>query len=310
MQDVLPIIVPVFTVIALGFISARGGLLDDLATTALNRYVFYVAAPCLILPRLLAMELPALTPWGFLAGYYGATFTMFALGMLISRLALQRRLQEQAMDGFGCAYSNMVLMGIPLVLSSLGEDATLPLFLLLGIHSLLLFTTTTIFIELDRGHRDEVPATIRRSLLGLGRNPIILTMAAGLCGNVAGLALPALALDSLRFVGDSTPPCALFALGLSLGQARIRNSLVNASFMVPVKNILHPLLVAVLVTRVFTVAPLWQKTAILLAAMPTGANVYLFARHYGINEAQLTSAIVVSTATSLVTVTVLLGWMR
>ena len=59
----------------------------------------------------------------------------------------------------------------------------------------------------------------------------------------------------------------------------------------------------------FDVPPLWAKVVILLAALPVGVNVYLFAIRYDAGQAESAAAILISSILSIVTLPLLLYWL-
>jgi malonate transporter and related proteins len=102
-------------------------------------------------------------------------------------------------------------------------------------------------------------------------------------------------------------PAALFAMGASLAGYQVRGAIGLAVGLVALKTVLQPLVVWLLVDHVFLIARPWSDTAILLAAMPTGVNAYLFAARYRSGEAEAATAILLSTAFSVVTVSAILA---
>ena len=62
-------------------------------------------------------------------------------------------------------------------------------------------------------------------------------------------------------------------------------------------------------THVFTMDPFWSKAAVILSAMPTGANAYVVAQQYNVHVETASSVVVVSTGMSVVTISVLLIWL-
>jgi predicted permease len=70
-----------------------------------------------------------------------------------------------------------------------------------------------------------------------------------------------------------------------------------------------PLAVWALAAFVFEVPPLWAKVAIVLAAMPVGVNVYLFAVRYHAGEADGATAILLSSILSVATLSAVLVWL-
>lgn len=305
MEIVLDIVLPVFGVLLLGLGAAWARLFDAAAIRGLSLFVFSFAIPLLLFRSMAQTELPADIPWGFLAAYYLGAFAVFGLGMLIG-LGFSRRLDEQGIFGLGAAFSNTTLLGIPLVLTTFGEVAALPLFLLIAFHSLLLLPTATVLIEASRGRGGSLRRIPLNTLKGVVRNPIIMGLVAGLAFQRTGLDIPG-PLDAMaKTLGAAAAPCALFAMGGTLFQHRIAGSLAEALALVALKTLVHPLVVWGLATWVFAVEPLWAAVAVVMAALPAGLNVYLFAQRYQLTVATATTTVFLSTMLSMVSLSVLL----
>ena len=67
------------------------------------------------------------------------------------------------------------------------------------------------------------------------------------------------------------------------------------------KLVLHPLLVWLLATHVFVLPPLWRDVAVIMAALPVGVNVYLFALRYEVGAPPAAAAMLISTGLSVAT---------
>ncbi|MCK5488908.1 MAG: AEC family transporter, partial [Gemmatimonadetes bacterium] len=68
----------------------------------------------------------------------------------------------------------------------------------------------------------------------------------------------------------------------------------------------QPAIVWLLATLVFDVAPLWTSVAVVMAALPTGINAYLFAERYDHGVATAATAVLLSTGLSIGTISILL----
>ncbi len=304
MGIIFDIIVPVFGVVAFGYAATFTKIFDDAAARGLTVFVFWFALPVTLFRTMATTKLPDLSAAGFLAAYYLATGVLLAVGLLvIGRGPLERR----TILGFGAAYSNTVLLGVPLIVTALGPASSVPLFLLIAFHSPIYFTLVTILIEIGRGGGAGLSRVPLNLVKGLGSNVILMAVVGGLLFHELGLTIP-VPLDRIcELLGRAAFPGALFAMGASLRRYHIAGALGPALGMVGMKLLIHPALVAVLVLFVFHVPPLWAKTAILAASLPTGINVYLFATRYGVAEAESASAILLSNLFSVVTVGVVLG---
>jgi predicted permease len=226
---------------------------------------------------------------------------MFLPGLLLLGGGLDRR----AILGFGSAYSNTVLLGIPLVIAALGEAASVPLFLLIGFHSSIFFTLLTALVELGRGGDAGLMGLPLRLIKALASNIILLSVLGGLVFNFAHVPLPAGIDHFADYLGRAAFPAALFSMGAALRRYRLGGALVPAALVVSVKLVLHPLLVAVLVTAL-GVPKLYAHVAILCAALPTGINAYLFAIRYATAEAETATSILISNVLSVATIGIVL----
>jgi len=310
MTGVLDVVLPVFGILFLGYGAARGGFFDEGAQRGLGLFVFNFAIPILLFRTLAQTELPPDPPWGLLLSYYLGAIGVFVLGMLGARLLGHQGLDMQAILGFGGCFSNTVQIGMPLILKALGERATLPLFLVIAFHGLLLITLLTVIMELARGSTGSLRQLPLNTARGLLTNPIVVGLLLGLGYNLLGWPLPTALERIAATMGQAVVPCALFSMGAGLSRYRIAGNLREALLLVGLKNFLHPLLVYLLATRVFHLNALWLAVVLLLAALPVGVNPFLFAQRYRVGVPAVTTAIVISTALSVLTLSVLLVWLQ
>jgi len=164
---------------ALGYLATFTRVFGRAAPDALASFVFYFAIPVMLFRNMATTTLPETIAWGYLLSYFLGVALVFGAGMAIARLALGGRFERQAIIGFGSAFGNSVLLGIPLVLTSFGDQASLPLFLLLAFHSTVLFTAITVIIEAGRGGGAALRKVPLRALRGLIGNPTLWGMRSG-----------------------------------------------------------------------------------------------------------------------------------
>ena len=300
---------PIFGLVLLGMAAGRLGLFDAAATRGLSLFVFNLAIPVMLLRQLAQAHLAGSLDWGVLLAYFGSAFLVFFLGWLGARRLFGRVGADPGVFGISAAFSNLVVLGTPVVLTGFGEAAALPLFLLIAAHSPPLFTLTTLAIEHGRG-RDLPPGEMWRSVgKGLVTNPILWGLGAGLLMNLAGLSLPG-ALDRMaQMLGAAALPCALFALGANLARFRLGRTLKEALFLTALKTVAQPALV-LLACELLHLPRTSLQVLVTIAAMPAGVNAYLFAARYEAAVAEASSTILISTGVSVVTLSVLLVLLR
>ena len=102
-------------------------------------------------------------------------------------------------------------------------------------------------------------------------------------------------------------PCALFAIGLFVSELSIRAGAAASWQTTLLKLVLHPLLMAALVFWLLPVDALWAKIAVVCASLPLGATAFVLAQRYKLLEAETSTGAVVSTAASLLTVSLVMA---
>ncbi|UCC54452.1 MAG: AEC family transporter [Anaerolineaceae bacterium] len=304
---IVEIIFPVFAIALLGYIVAYKGLFTVRDIQGISRFVFIIAIPVMLFNSLAHIDLPEHLNWQFLVSYYAIALFIFGLGMWASKSWFAHSAQEQSVFGLGSSYSNSVLVGLPLVSAGLGDEALLPTFMLIAIHSALLFFMVTLFAERDRGNGRSPLAIGRQTLVNLATNPIIIGLALGLLVNLFNIPIPTLIVSTIGIISRAALPCALFVLGASLSAYKISGHFAEAWTMVGLKLLLQPLLVWVLAFVVFKIDPLWGAVAVMMAGMPVGINVYMFAQKYQVGLASVSGAIVISTTLAVLSQSILLA---
>jgi malonate transporter len=295
--------------VLLGYGAAKAGVFDEAATRGLSLFVFNFAIPIMLVRTLGRVALPPEPDWALLAAYFTGAFAIYAAGSLAATRLFGRGGAEPAIFGISAAFSNTLILGIPLVLEAFGEAAAVPLFLIVAFHSPLLFTVTTAVAEAGLGAGQplrQLPLNIARSLV---TNPIMLGLLAGLAVNLGGLELPGVVDKLASYLAQAALPCALFALGANLSRFRLGGALRPALLLTVLKNLVHPLLVLAL-ARALDLGPMAFNVALTLAACPSGINPYLFAARYKAAVPEASSTILVSTVASVATLSLVLAWLR
>jgi malonate transporter len=138
-------------------------------------------------------------------------------------------------------------------------------------------------------------------------NPVVIAMLFALAWRIIGIPIFTPVDRFAELMGSAGAPCALFALGASLTTYQIAGDISESAAIVVLKLFLHPLLVWVLAYHIFDLDPVWAAIATITAALPTGANVFIYSRGYGIYVARATSATLISTGLSIFSIGLLLS---
>jgi predicted permease len=294
-MNVIEIILPVFVVVAAGYLAAYAGVIKAADNEGLSRFVFNIALPVLLFNSLAKVALPTQFKWQFLVSYYLVVLIIYGLAVWLGKRWFAASAQEQGVLGIGAAYSNLVLIGLPIISAGLGDEALLPLFLLISIHSAVLFFLSTMMVERGERHGRSTQQIALQTGKSLARNPIIIGLVLGLLVNLLSLPIPGPLDEAVSLLSRAALPCSLFVLGASLINYKIAGHLSEAWLVIGLKMVLQPLLVWILVFQVFEIEPLWGTVAVMAAGMPVGINAYMFAQKYQTGIAVLSTAVLLST---------------
>lgn len=327
MLQVVGLVMPLFALILLGWLAARLRPLPLEGLAWLNLFIIYIALPALFFRLLARTPVEEFANGAFLASTTLATLVVFVLGFSIARLARGSPTREATIQGFAGAYGNIGYMGPPLAIAAFGPEAGVPVALVFCLDNSLHFTLAPSLMAV--GARDqrvaqaglsasagnEVPReTIAQLVVGIVRrivtHPFILATIAGIAAAAIGWQ-PTGALDALLLsLSNAAAPCALFAMGVTAALRPLKRVPIELTWLIPIKLIVHPALVYLLVSRLPGVEPVWLHAAVLMAALPSATNVFVLAQQNRVWEERASSAVVLSTLVSIVSVTTYLYLVR
>ena len=310
MLATISVILPAALVVGAGYYAGRR-ILDAAGVKALSELVFNLFLPCLLFRSMASSQFGG-TDLTLLAAYFGASLLWFTAVALYHRHRHGHAMGGAIVIGLGAVFSNTVQLGIPIQKLAFG-DAGLKLHLsIIALHSLVLLTAATIWFEISRVRNDGT-----RQRAGLGRSlfhvvkasvihPVILPIIIGLMWSFAGWPLPGWADQPLGFLASAAGPMMLVLMGAQLSNMQLSEHWRGAVALTVAKNLLHPLLIFA-VTWGLGLSPLAIAIAVTCAALPMGANVFLFAQRYNSNESLITAATALSSLVALASLTVVLA---
>jgi malonate transporter and related proteins len=290
-------VLPVFGMIMLGLAFAKAGIIDESMGRGIGAFVFNVAVPALLFKTVSTIASTDGAPWGLWVAFYGGLAITWIATTLVSRNFDDLSESGGAAAAMAASFGNLALLGTPLALAHFGEQVAIPLGLILSIHAPILWTAATLHRELSRHSGTLSLAKLARDLfMNLATNAIVLALAAGSLWRMTGLGLTPVVDKMLDMLAAASIPTALFALGVSLSAYSLRGRLGSMSALIALKMLLLPIVVYLLTRYVVDLPPLWRQVAVLFAAMPSGANAFLFAQRHDEAVPAVTGAITAGTA--------------
>jgi malonate transporter len=237
-----------------------------------------------------------------------ATFWAFAVSFAIGMAIRRGNIAESTIAGLAGGYGNIGYMGPGLALATLGPQAAVPVALIFCFDTLLLFTLVPFLMALAKPQQMSIGATAVDVVKRIVTHPLVIATAVGVA-SAAVQFQPPVALDRLlQFLQNAAAPCALFTLGVTVALRPLKKMPWEVPFLTAVKLILHPLLMFLLLSLFGPFEQTWIYTAVLMAALPPALNVFVFSRQYDSWVEQASSAVLIGTLVSVVTLTSVM-WM-
>jgi len=301
---------PLFALILIGFVSGRKKLLGPGAVDSLNKFVVYMALPALLFQAMAQITWDEINQPGYIATTVLAIAAVFGVSYLLDRKR-RGRLADASIEGLAASYSNSGFMGIPLCLMIFGDASLPPVIIATLLTACGLFAFSIVLIEIDLQGTRSLARTVRKVLLSVLRNPLVVAPLAGLVFPLLHLRPPGPMEQFVGLLADSASPCALVTIGLFLAQsAPAAGRGVAVWRIVGLKMVLQPAVTAALAYWVFSMPPMWAESAVLLSALPIGTGPFMLAKLYDREAAVTSRAILISTVLSVASVSALVALFR
>jgi predicted permease len=300
MTEILAALAPVFLLIVIGNGLRRAGWFGEDFWLNVDRLVFYVLFPAYLIFRISTAQLEglALGPMGL--GLATGLCAMAVLTPVIKPLfgldgpgfgaAFQGCMRPNTYVGFAAAEALFGHTGS--VLAAIAVAVSTPL---VNIFAALVLTR----------YGPDGAAGWRAAIKVMVRNPIILSVAAGLALNLGGVGLPPVIDDVLEIMSRGTLPMALLSVGAGLHFAALRRAggAVLAVSAIKLAGLPALTLAACLA---FGAGGLPLTVAVMFAGLPNSPTSYSMTRELGGDHRMMAALITVQTIAAVLTMPVLL----
>ncbi|WP_165063500.1 AEC family transporter [Marisediminicola senii] len=283
------------SVIAVGYVVERLGILGPRAGFVLNRIVFFVLSPCLLFTVLAEADVTVLFSRLLVVSALAA-LCCFALYAIVAFGIWRRPVPEALIGTAASGWVNANNIGIPVAVYVIGDPAYVAPVIMF---QLIIFTPIVLTI-LDL--RTSGTTSLGRVLMQPIRNPIIIGSALGAIVSATGLEIPQPVLEPFELVGAAAVPVVLIAFGMSLrGQRALapgsgRRDVLLAS---AIKIAIMPLIAWALGQFAFGLEGMQLFAVVVMASLPTAQNVFNYAQRYERGEIVARDTVLSTTIGSL-----------
>ena len=299
--------IPFFALIGLGYSAAIVKFFSAEATTYLTRFVFYFALSAMLFRFSSDLSLGELYDPEFILAYLSASIVVYLLATAVAMFK-NKPSSEAAVEAQCSVIGNVGFLGIPMLAILMGAKAVGFIMIILAVDLIVFGSLIILIIVVSKDKKLDI-FLFYRLLIGLLKNPMIVSIICGLLWSASGWSLPGPVSDFIIMLGSAATPGALFAIGASLAQ-KTAEKFETAAWLSFCKLILHPLAVCVAVFYVFEVELYAATVMIAAASLPVAGNIFMVAEHYNVAPKRASAAIFLSTVFSIFTVSFTIAWVN
>ncbi|WP_132747830.1 AEC family transporter [Scopulibacillus darangshiensis] len=293
----LEILLPIFGIFGIGYVGQKTIGFD---TKTLSTMALYLMTPFLAFHTFYESKFNV--TYGYLLIY--TIVLCFSLIGIVHIVSAIRGFSKKETCGMilASAFMNNGNYGTPLVLFVFGKEGLHYAIILMVIQSLLMCTVGIYYAAKGSPNNDGLKASLGAVL----RMPIAYGALAGALFQWFHIEVNHTIMDAVAMVGDAAIPTIMIVLGMQLANISIKKLAIHKiSLSLVIKLLLSPA-IALLLAFILPIDDLLQKIMILMAAMPTAANTTMYALQYQTEPEFVSSATLVSTVLSLVTLPLVL----
>lgn len=297
---ILNALLPVFICIAIGFVIKRRGFPGDALWAPMNALSYYIFFPALLFGTL------ATSPFDTaVAGKLGGTLVAAQLIMAVL-LSIIRRIWRIPGPAYSSVFQGAVrwngFVALAIIEALYGADG---ITIAAIAFAFMVPTANTLSVFALTRHAANEPATLRKEIYLLARNPLILACLAGAAVNVAGLTLPAAFIKTFDVLGAPALPIGLLGVGAALSFTSFKVDVWLVTLTTFLKLIAMPALIYGL-CLFMGISGLPLIVAITAGAVPGASASYILARELGGDAELMAALITASTLAAAITMPIIL----
>jgi predicted permease len=194
------------------------------------------------------------------------------------------------------SFGNVAYLGIPVLNNAYGESVLPVAAIISAVYVFWLLTLGIILVEINGVQQ----INIRKQIISLLKNPLLLSVFAGLIIVVFNIQLPEVAEKTIYLFSNSVTAVVLFSLGIFLGLHKIGNpkEWMNALYLSLITILVLPF-VFYLTIKNAGMDALQFKATVLDSAMPLGLTPYVLSVQYKLEVSLVSRIVVLATLLSI-----------
>ena len=289
------VVLPVFVLIALGFISSYLHLLTRHLLDGLAKFCQDFGIPFLLFFNLAILDLSSAFNIQLLIFFYISMILSFIIISCIAFFIFKQPYNNSIILGFCAMFSNGVLLGLPISELAFGTNSLFINYTIIIGHAPLCYLVGITFIEVAKIKNNSYLIGVKRSLKAILLNNLTIGILLGIGFNIFEFEFSATSKELLKFVTSWIIPISLFTMGGVLYYYRVSKDYKIPATIISTSLLIQPSVVYLLGSQFSNIDINYLRNAVIMAAMAPGLNAYFFANMYGECRDVVATTILMST---------------
>ena len=294
---------PIFLVMVIGYILKQIGMLNDNFVTVANKFNFKVTLPFMLFKDIAGVDIKAVFDIkNVLFCAIVSTICFWVVWgtakLLVRDKTIRGAFVQSSFRG------SAAVMGLAFIQNIYGSSAMGPLMIVSAVPLYNIFSVIVLTFEANDSTGIDKKAKIRQAGINICKNPIILSILAGLIVGLLGIQFPTLVNKTVSNVAQMATPLALITIGAGFEGRKALAKIAPTMAASMIKLVLQPL--------VFLPVAAWMGFSgekmiaiLIMLASPTTPSCYIMAKSMN-NDEVLTASVIVTT--TLMAAFTLTGW--
>ena len=294
---------PIFLVMVIGYILKQIGMLNDNFVTVANKFNFKVTLPFMLFKDIAGVDIKAVFDIKYVLFCAIVSTICFwvvwgTAKFLVRDKTIRGAFVQSSFRG------SAAVMGLAFIQNIYGSSAMGPQMIVSAVPLYNIFSVIVLTFEANDSTGIDKKAKIRQAGINICKNPIILSILAGLIGGLRGIQFPTLVNKTVSNVAQMATPLALITIGAGFEGRKALAKIAPTMAASMIKLVLQPL--------VFLPVAAWMGFSgekmiaiLIMLASPTTPSCYIMAKSMN-NDEVLTASVIVTT--TLMAAFTLTGW--
>ena len=294
---------PIFLVMVIGYILKQIGMLNDNFVTVANKFNFKVTLPFMLFKDIAGVDIKAVFDIKYVLFCAIVSTICFWVVWGTAKLLVRDKTIRGAFVQSSFRGSAAV-MGLAFIQNIYGSSAMGPLMIVSAVPLYNIFSVIVLTFEANDSTGSDKKAKIRQAGINICKNPIILSILAGLIVGLLEIQFPTLVNKTVSNVAQMATPLALITIGAGFEGRKALAKIAPTMAASMIKLVLQPL--------VFLPVAAWMGFSgekmiaiLIMLASPTTPSCYIMAKSMN-NDEVLTASVIVTT--TLMAAFTLTGW--